>query len=199
MRRILRSRPSPAMVVASLALVVALGGVAFASIPGRGGVIKGCYSKSTGSLRVIDSKKSCSKKRERTLSWNQQGIRGLQGIQGPQGIQGLAGQNGKTGADATKLFAWVSNKGEFHGSGVTGVQHTALSGDYNVTFNRDLANCVVEATEGDGYPSASGASAQAGSRVEASLSYLKPTNVHVQTVSNDGALSERPFHVAVFC
>jgi hypothetical protein len=100
MVRIIRHRPSPAMVVALIALLVALGGVAFGSIPGPGGVVKGCYSKSTGSLRVIDSKKHCSTKHERTLSWNQQGVRGVQGIQGIQGsrgLQGLAGLNGQNG------------------------------------------------------------------------------------------------------
>src|SRR5258708_5657528 len=101
MRRITRFRPSPAMVVASLALVVALGGMAFASIPGPGGTVKSCYSKSTGALRVIDSKKSCSSRRERTLSFNQQGPRGLQGLQGAQGLQGIQGTNGTNGTNGT--------------------------------------------------------------------------------------------------
>jgi hypothetical protein len=95
MSRVFRHRPSPAMVVALIALLVALGGVAFASIPGPGGVVKGCYSKSNGSLRVIDSKKDCSKKHERTLSWNQKGPRGLRGIQGGQGLQGIRGTDGQ--------------------------------------------------------------------------------------------------------
>jgi hypothetical protein len=96
MRRIIRHRPSPAMTVAFIALLVGLGGVAVASIPGRGGVIKACSSKSTGSLRAIDSKKSC-KRSERRLSWNQRGARGLQGIQGSQGVQGPQGITGDTG------------------------------------------------------------------------------------------------------
>jgi len=91
MFRKLRSRLTYANVAATGALVFAMSGFAVASIPGPGGVVKGCYSKSTGSLRVIDSKKGCSKKHERTLSWNQQGPRGLQGIQGGQGIQGIPG------------------------------------------------------------------------------------------------------------
>jgi hypothetical protein len=103
MLRIIRHRPSPAMVVALIALLVALGGVAFASIPGPGGVVEGCYSKSSGVLRVIDSKKGCSKKHERTLRWNQhgvQGARGFEGIQGPQGNQGLQGIQGPPGPTA---------------------------------------------------------------------------------------------------
>jgi hypothetical protein len=42
MRRITHFRPSPAMVVAVIALLVALGGMAAASIPGKGGVITAC-------------------------------------------------------------------------------------------------------------------------------------------------------------
>jgi hypothetical protein len=98
-----RPRPqqrSPAMIVALLSLLVAVGGVAVASIPGPSGVITACYSKSSGTLRVIDSKKTCSKKRERTLRWNQQGPRGLQGFQGQPGNNGNDGQNGTAGRDA---------------------------------------------------------------------------------------------------
>ena len=96
MRRIIRHRPSPAMVVALIALLVALAGVAVASIPGPGGVIKACYSKSTGSLRALDSNKSCSRKHERTLSWNQRGPQGLRGLQGTQGDRGSSGAPGAT-------------------------------------------------------------------------------------------------------
>ena len=59
----LASYGSPSRVVAVVAaalLVVA--GVAYATIPDSGGVIHGCYSKSGGSLRVIDaSVTNCSK------------------------------------------------------------------------------------------------------------------------------------------
>jgi hypothetical protein len=58
MLRKLHFRPSPAMAVALAALVVALGGVAFASIPARNGVFKVCYD-SRGAMRVIDSSASC--------------------------------------------------------------------------------------------------------------------------------------------
>jgi hypothetical protein len=54
----LRSRagaPSPATVIALVALVVALGGVTYAAIPSPDGTISGCYSTSTGTLRVVDA------------------------------------------------------------------------------------------------------------------------------------------------
>jgi hypothetical protein len=52
-----RFRLSPGLVVAVAVLAVALGGVAYATIPDSGGVIPSCYGKSTGSLRVIDPSK----------------------------------------------------------------------------------------------------------------------------------------------
>src|SRR5258706_7450679 len=50
-----RLRPSHAMARAIAALVVALGGDAFASIPGPDGMISSCYSNTNGALRVVDS------------------------------------------------------------------------------------------------------------------------------------------------
>ncbi len=80
MRRIAQFRPSPAMVVAVIALLVALGGVAAASIPGKGGVISACYLKTGGSLRVVDTSKPGASGRchqnERTLTWSRQGRQG---------------------------------------------------------------------------------------------------------------------------
>lgn len=60
-------KPSPAMAVALLALVIAASGAAVAAIPSNG-TINGCYSTKTGALRVIDSGQSCSKG-ETPLSW----------------------------------------------------------------------------------------------------------------------------------
>ena len=92
MRRITHFRPSPAMVIAVIALLVALGGMAAASIPGKGGVITACYLKTGGSLRVLNASRPAASGRchrnERTLTWNQlgrQGIRGVKGHTGPPG------------------------------------------------------------------------------------------------------------------
>lgn len=98
------------------------GGVAYAAIPGAGGVIHACYNTNPnayGALRVIDADAgaSCSKN-ETAVSFNQTGpqgpkgdkgekgdaclptdpaCRGPQGLQGPQGIQGPQGRKGDQG------------------------------------------------------------------------------------------------------
>jgi hypothetical protein len=70
--RVLNHRPSPAMVVAVAALLVAVGGVAFAAIPDSQGVIHACYQKTTGALRVVDSAGNC-RRSETPIEWNQHG------------------------------------------------------------------------------------------------------------------------------
>ena len=50
-----RRRPSPALVVAFLALLASLSGVAFATIPARDGDIHACYSKKTGAVDLVNT------------------------------------------------------------------------------------------------------------------------------------------------
>ena len=72
-----------------LGMAGAIGVVALvqASIPDRSGVIRGCYSETTGALRVVDGVATCPKG-ESGLVWN---TRGPQGIQGAQGLPGVSG------------------------------------------------------------------------------------------------------------
>ena len=76
--KILRRRPSPAMAVALAALVVALGGVAFATIPDSSGTFHGCVANGNGNLRVVEGAADCGRN-ERAISWNQQGPAGPPG------------------------------------------------------------------------------------------------------------------------
>lgn len=95
-------RPS-LMTFALVGLLIAVSGLASASVPSASGVITGCYSKD-GSLRVIDAEagQQCSNK-EKTLPWSQTGPQGIPGIPGrpgatgPQGVQGEIGPIGPTG------------------------------------------------------------------------------------------------------
>ena len=107
MRGIIRSRPSPAVVVASVALLVAVGGVASASIPGDSAVVHACYQKKGGVLRVIDTARhgfsgKC-RTSEKGLSWNQQGPRGLPGTAGAGGAPGVPGTPGAPAPAGTAL------------------------------------------------------------------------------------------------
>src|SRR6478672_1249530 len=52
-----RRRPSPALIVAFLALLVSLSGVAFGTIPARDGDIHACYSKKTGDVEFVNTQR----------------------------------------------------------------------------------------------------------------------------------------------
>jgi hypothetical protein len=95
--RIGRFRLSPALAVAVTLLVLALGGVAYATIPDSNGVIHGCYD-SGGNVKVIDTDKTASCPKGYTaLSWNQTGTQGPKGDTGPAGPTGPTGPTGPKG------------------------------------------------------------------------------------------------------
>ncbi len=86
-----------AVVAAACAVVAAAAGVAYATIPDAQGVIHGCYTRSGGTLRVIDATVTNCKTTETSLDWNMQGVPGAQGPAGPQGPQGATGAQGPEG------------------------------------------------------------------------------------------------------
>jgi hypothetical protein len=85
MKRLLR-RPSPASVIALIALGVALGGAAYATIPDSNGTIHACYSKANGNARLVESTGQC-RSNEQSASWSSGGggnTRFLTGQDGPK-------------------------------------------------------------------------------------------------------------------
>ena len=78
----------------SLALMVVAGVVLTkATIPDAKGVIHGCYSKSGGSIRVIDDSVTTCNANETSLSWNMTGPIGPIGRKdrlGPLDLRGLS-------------------------------------------------------------------------------------------------------------
>jgi hypothetical protein len=100
-------RPSPALIVAIVAVVIATTGFAVAKIPGKGGVIHACYEKESGALRVVNHKK-CPRG-SKALAWNQ---KGRKGSKGSRGAAGAKGDTGNTGASGTATaFARVAANG----------------------------------------------------------------------------------------
>jgi hypothetical protein len=81
-----------AAVGAAVAMALA-GGIAWATIPSAGGLIHGCYRKTTGQLRVVENPGACGAT-ELSISWSQTGP---QGPQGPKGDKGETGDTGPTG------------------------------------------------------------------------------------------------------
>lgn len=80
------------IILGALVIVGGGAGVAYASIPGPGGVISGCYKTSNpgqGALIVIDSSATCPSGTT-ALNWNQTGPQGPAGPTGPAGPQATA-------------------------------------------------------------------------------------------------------------
>jgi hypothetical protein len=107
--------PTPAMVVALLALLIAASGAAVAAIPSNG-TITACYVKSNGALRVIDTGQTCTSK-ETQLTWKDGSM--------------LLGKN-EMAADSDKLDNKDST--EFLGANQTAVDSDKLDGRDSVDF-----------------------------------------------------------------
>src|SRR5689334_12780667 len=78
---------------AGIVVLLTVAAAAYGQIPAPDGAIWTCYTKSTGSIRIVDSGTSC-KQGETSLQWNQ---RGPAGATGPQGNAGPVGPAGATG------------------------------------------------------------------------------------------------------
>lgn len=98
---------SPRALLVSAAAASALAAIAYASIPDANGVIHGCYKKSGGTLRVIDSATAqCDERNETPVQWSQTGP---QGLPGPQGEQGPAGPQGPAGSSTRLITVGTAN------------------------------------------------------------------------------------------
>lgn len=99
------------IVVVGAAAAGVVAGVAWATIPGSGGVIQGCYQKNVGNLRVVEASSDC-KPSELSVSWNQKGEKGDTGAVGPIGATGPPGPKGEQGDKG--------DKGDIGPQGLTG-------------------------------------------------------------------------------
>jgi len=84
-------------IVAATLFASVAGGIAYAAIPGAGGLISGCYQKNVGNLRVIDVATDSCHDSEEPISWNAQGPQGDQGEKGDKGDKGDTGDTGQQG------------------------------------------------------------------------------------------------------
>ena len=92
-------KPRGLMLALAVVVLASGGGVAYAtSSHSADATIHGCYSQSTGQLRVDTTCRAG----ELAVSWNSQGQPGPQGPTGPTGPQGPKGDTGATGAQGAQ-------------------------------------------------------------------------------------------------
>src|SRR5262245_5967359 len=112
---------------------VAVGGIAYASIPDANGVIHGCYKSDNGVLRVFGKSKDFQQCNagEKLLDWSQTGPTGPTGPSGAAGATGPTGETGPSdgGVAGGFLFTPIDE-----GSDITPLDGTLISdlpaGDY---------------------------------------------------------------------
>jgi hypothetical protein len=117
---------------------------------------------------------------------------------------GPPGQQGPPGADATKLFAAVSDTDNLtpavleYSHGVTGFSDPGPEeGGYIVTFAQSVTDCVVEAVAGFGDPSGTATGLYSAPFVN--MAYGDSRQVEVSFQYHDGSLVDTSFMVAAFC
>ncbi|HEY6030938.1 MAG TPA: hypothetical protein VIU44_10255 [Gaiellaceae bacterium] len=181
-----RFRPSPALVVASLALGVALGGTGYAAVV--------LPANSVGTAQLKNGAVVGSKVKPHSLPATS--LKGPlpKGDPGPVGLAGPAGPAGPKGDAATKLWAVVrgADGAVIRQSGGIGVTTPAGAGKYVVTFPQSVNACapVVTLSGTGATPDEGSGSAAVGAQ---------PTQLNVQTLDSGGAHSNETFSIAVFC
>jgi hypothetical protein len=183
MKRFLRA-PSPAMVVACVALFVSLGGVSYAvATIGSDDIIN-------GSIRNRDFK-------DGTLRGNEAKPDGF----GPNAIKEQSLDASKLKqvpsavlADGVTRQAVVSTVGAaVRGRGLASSAQTG-TGQYQVIFDRDVRQCAYVATLGDESASGPGTG-----QISVTSAASNVNGVRVVTRTSDGALQDRSFHLIVSC
>jgi hypothetical protein len=191
-------RPSPALIVSIVAVIMAGGGGAYAATKISGKNIK----KGTIPLSAMSSSAKNALK-------GQTGPAGAQGAQGPQGPQGAQGPQGPAGASAVKYWAFILENGTVSRSSGNVTSNLSTNGgtnaQYHVTFPGDVRNCSYQVTASD--PSTPGAnefvfpripvaarSAQGDNAVMVQL-FIPDTNA----APNNWIYLQDAFHLAVFC
>ncbi len=144
MRALRAIRPSPATVIASIALLVALAGTGYAatSLP----------ANSVGNKQLQANAVTTSKVKDHSLLKvdfaASQLPRGAPGAPGPPGASGAAGARGPTGPSGTAATKWalVGRDGNFVAGSAGVVVVQSGSGQYYVNFGSAVIGHAIEVT-----------------------------------------------------
>jgi hypothetical protein len=160
MRKLLRARRLPAILLAVLALVIAGGAGALAAGRGGSSTITVCVHKHGGTLY---RRAGTCHRNDKQLSWNKQGPQGRPGPQGSQGPEGPQGPDGPGATvSATHAFSAALGSEVTLGVGTPVLSMTLPAGSYvlsaSVTVvnvdptpaNEGLASCAFDELDSEG-------------------------------------------------
>jgi hypothetical protein len=187
LRALIERRPSPALVVACVALFVALAGTGVAA------VVVLVPKDSVGTAQIRNSAVISSKVKDHSL--NAKDFAKGQIPAGPAGATGAAGAVGPAGPIGPGISTWAivkSNGTLDKASGVTTVTRKSV-GVYDVAFAIDVTNCSLVASAGTD---------TAGTTTRGSIANFNrtktPTIVEV-TTSTGTTAADRAFSLAAIC
>ena len=183
-RLLVERRPSPALVVACVALFVALAGTGVAA------VVALVPNNSVGTAQLRNNAVVSAKVRDHSLAAKD--FANGQLPAGPAGATGATGPAGPIGPGITTWAIVKANGTLDKASGVTAVTRTAV-GTYNVAFAADVTNCSLLASAG---------SDSASSKIRGAIANFNrtttPTIVQV-TTSTGTTAADRAFSLAAIC
>jgi hypothetical protein len=160
LRRFTRGhRPSPALVVASIALLAALSGTgiaAVANVPNNSVSTSKIKNNAVTAPKIASNAVQSAKIAGNAVNSSKIANGSIQPADlssaaktaGPQGAPGPVGPTGPAGAAATALWAVVDQNGTLvRNKGAASAQRNA-TGQYQVIFNQDVTGCSYQVTPG---------------------------------------------------
>ncbi len=206
LRRFLRDhRPSPAMVVASIALLVALGGTSVAAVNQLAANSVGTSQLKNNAVttpKIKNSAVNASKLASNAVvtakiangTIQPADLSSAAKTSGPPGAQGPQGPSGPAGAPAATGWAVVDQNGTLvRNKSATSAQKIG-TGQYQVIFSQDVTGCSYQATSGG--PTLGVFAADLG--VGQLTAVPGGVRVNIFNISGTAAI-DAAFNLAVFC
>jgi hypothetical protein len=189
--RALRARLTYANVTATLALVVALSGGAYAatSLPRNSVGSAQIRSGAVGRSELHKDAVRSGSVRNRSLEVKDLSLAARASL---RGARGPAGSPGQPGAPAVSYKSAVRAGGDQAAGNATALNHLPGTNEYRVTFGADVSNCVPSAT----LATVSGSPAPPAGRITVAAS---GSTVTVRTFDASGAASPQGFGLIVAC
>jgi hypothetical protein len=204
--------PSPAMVIAILALIVALSGTAIAAkryLITNTKQISPAALKQLTKLVAVQGAQGPAGAPGTAGKEGAAGATGAAGVEGAAGKEGSAGKEGPAGPRSNLLWAVIESGGVVSRSSEAGVSATEVgTGTIEVSFEHfgDVTSCAYEATVGLASQSATafpGFATVVRSSAHDDAVYVQTFNV--QTINHEGhesteaTLASLGFHLSVLC
>ena len=201
-------RPSPALVVAIIALVMASAGTGYAATK--------LPRNSVGTQQLKKNAVTSAKVKNGSIApadlsaTTRAALTGPAGPKGDAGSPGAKGDKGDKGDSATRLFATVKDDGTLVSGGGGPVVTRTAAGTYEVLFSQEVAACAAVVTQGgvpSGTPGGNTGSARGPARAFTSTpGFTQPSGnpigrtVIVETNSGSPPTpTDSSFHLIVVC